>query len=661
MNDTPRPTALILEQALAYHQAGRLQEAERGYRQLLAAHPEHPEGTHLLGLVAYQTGRLALAAEWIGKAIALNGAVAAYHINLGAVLMELGAVDAAVAQYERALSIDPGHALALSNLGNALGALGRVDEAMARHEQALRIKPDFPEALNNLGSLLKDCGRFAEAQLRYEQAFAVKPDYAETLSNLGAALKAQGRLAAAAQRYEQALALKPGFAEALYNLGNVRKEQGRMAEAAQRYEQALTLKPDYAEAHCNLIMGMHYAAANTSADILACARRFAACCAGQARGRAPAPLPRRDAHRRLRIGYVSADFAEHPVGYFLAGVLPAHDRSQVEVLCYSNRVLEDAMSARLRRGADHWRSIAGVTDAVAAGMIEQDGIDILVDLSGHTAGNRLLLFARRPAPVQVTWLGYFGTTGLAAIDYILADGFVVAEGEEAYFSEKVWRLPGCYLCYTAHALDIAVAPPPMLRRGHVTLGCFNNRAKLGRETLELWVRILDRLPTAHLFLKTKALADAEARQELLGFFADRGIAARRLELEGFGPLPEALAAYGRMDIALDPFPFGGCTTSAEALWMGVPLVTLRGARWTGRMSESILAAIGRQEWVAADGYAYVDRVVALAEDPSSLVAWRGSLRATLEGSAFCDGKRFTQGLEAAYRGIWQACCDAASR
>ena len=364
----------------------------------------------------------------------------------------------------------------------------------------------------------------------------------------------------------------------------------------------------------------------------------------------------RDPHRRLRIGYVSADFKRHPVGYFLSAVLSAHDHAVTEIYCYSNQVTDDDMSVRLRACADQWRSISRMADTDVAALICRDAIDILVDLSGHTGGNRLTMFALRPAPVQVSWLGYFGTTGLSSIDYILADRFIVPEGEQKYFTEAVWRLPGCYLCYTPYDLDVRVGLPPALNDGNVTFGCFNNRAKITDDTVRVWATILRSLDGSRLFLKTKSLADPVVVKTLVAQFAAHGIAPDRLILEGHSPLVEAMNAYNRVDIALDPFPFGGCTTTADAVWMGVPVVTLRGNRWVGRMSESILSAVGLPELVAANEVEYVEIAVQLAADLPGLAKRRSALRSLVESSPFCNGVEFTRQLEAAFRGMWNAWC-----
>jgi predicted O-linked N-acetylglucosamine transferase (SPINDLY family) len=426
-------------------------------------------------------------------------------------------------------------------------------------------------------------------------------------------------------------------------------------EAAVRLRKVLSREPGLAHVHSNLLMSLSYASRVTSADIFAQAQEFdrQITPSGPVQDFNNNPDP----HRRLRIGFVSGDFHAHPVGYFLARVLEALDPTCFEVFCYSNSAIVDAMTTRLWEAAIGWQSIVGVPDDKAAAMIRQDGIDILVDLSGHTSLNRLPLFALRPAPVQVTWLGYFGTTGLSTIDYIIADRFVVPPGEEIYFSETVWRLPGCYLCYSPHSLDIPTGPFPALANGFVTFGCFNNRAKLTAETVAAWAAILQQMDGSRLFLKTKSLTDAGCRAVLQTQFSDHGIAAERLILEGSSPLAEALEAYHRVDIALDPFPFGGCTTTAETLWMGVPLVALQGTRWTGRMSQSILATMNLNDWVATDVEGYVATACRLAGDLPNLAGLRSDLRRRLESSSFCDGPNFTRGLEKAYRSMWTEWCD----
>ena len=638
----------------ALAERGSLDEAVAAYRQAIRIRPDFATVHYNLGNALKQRGTLDEAVAAYCQAVRIKPDYAEAHLNLGAVLSEQGRCDEAVAAYRQAILIKPDYAEAHSNLGNVLREQGSLDEAVAACRQAISIKPDYAAAYSNLGNALTERGSFDDAVAAYHQAINIKPDFAEAHSNLGVALNEKGEAEAAVAACRQAIRINPDYAEAHSHLGNALKEGGRLDEAVAAYRQAIRIKPELTAVHSNLMMCLHYSSSVGNTDVHAEALEF-----GRRYAAGIANLPHnnvRDPHRRLRIGYVSADFKRHPVGYFLSSVLSATDHAVTEIYCYSNQVTDDDMSVRLRACAHQWRCISSLSDKDAAALIYRDAIDILVDLSGHTGRNRLTMFALRPAPVQVSWLGYFGTTGLSSIDYVLADGFVVPEGEQKYFTEAVWRLPGCYLCYAPHDLDVKVALPPALNDGNITFGCFNNRTKITANTVRVWATILRRLEGSRLFLKSKSLADPVVVETLVAQFATHGIAPDRLILEGHSPLAEALAAYNRVDIALDPFPFGGCTTTADALWMGVPVVTLRGNRWVGRMSESILSAVGLPELVAANEVEYVETALRLAADLPRLAERRSALRSLVEDSPFCNGVEFTHQLEAAFRGMWNAWC-----
>jgi len=536
-------------------------------------------------------------------------------------LHQAGDLVEAVACYEQALSLNPNIPEALSNLALALTGLGKVDAAIARYEQALALKPNAPEILSNLGILLRDQGRTDEAITCYQKALALKPDYRAAHSNLGNALRAQGRLDEAITCYLQALALRRDYPEALSNLGSA------------------IFDLHYSERYCNnntldvaLQYGRHIEPASLRKDFANAA----------------------DPERRLRIGYVSGDFRHHPVAYLFFGALAAHDPTKVEVYCYSNSRDDDDMTARLRGVAHGWRTIVDVSDADADAMIRRDGIDILVDLAGHSAGNRLPLFALKPAPVQAIWLGYLDTSGLVAMDYFLTDRFVVPVEDEGSFTETVLRLPDAHFCFSAAGLDVPVLARP--DTGPLTLGSFNNWAKTSDGTIALWSRIMAEIPDSRLLLITRALGNPVTQRETIERFAVHGVGADRLTLEKPSSRIDVLAAYNRIDIALDPFPYNGCTTTAEALWMGVPVVTLKGKRSVSRAAEAILTVAGLPNLVAEDGEAYVAAVKALAEDRKHLSELRRGLRTVVEQSPICDGPQFTQALEGLYREMWKNWC-----
>jgi predicted O-linked N-acetylglucosamine transferase (SPINDLY family) len=676
-------------EAIQHHRAGRLAEAEALYRQVLVLDSGHAGSLNFLGVLAHQRGDHGGAATLIGQAIALNKRVAAFHSNLGMALKAQGMTAQAVVAYRRALSLAPRDAVAQFNLGNALSEQGKPAEATAAYRRALAAKPDYADAHLALGGALQAQGDLAgaakgfgqatallpgngEAHFRlglvlqlkgdltgaeasYGRVLSITPDHGGALTNLGKILADRGRSTEAADLYRRAIAIEPGNADAMSNLGTVLTEQGNLAEADRCYEAALALRPDHALTHSNLLMNLHYGVAHSGDYRFARARQFGERFGGRNTGEPFANDRRTD--RRLRVGYVSGDFRAHPVGYFLLAVLPAHDRAAIELFCYSNADVRDAVTDRLRAAAKGWRDIARLSDEDAARLIRRDRIDLLVDLSGHTAGNRLTLFTLEPAPVQLSWLGYFGTTGLKAIDHVIADEIVAPPADDCHFTENVVRLPGCFLCYEPHPLDIAVAPPPALTSGRLTFGCLNNLAKITEGTIALWARLLLCVPGARLLLKTKGLADAEVRDTVQARFGAHGIAVDRLMLEGHSPLAEAMETYNRIDIALDAFPFGGGTTTADALWMGTPVVTLRGDRWVGRMSTSIMTAIGHTELIADDADEYLEIAAGLAADLQRLAALKSSLRSDLERSAFCDGPGFARKLEAAYRATWRAWCE----
>jgi protein O-GlcNAc transferase len=401
------------------------------------------------------------------------------------------------------------------------------------------------------------------------------------------------------------------------------------------------------------VPSLNYLPEATTATIAAAARDWAGLVPRRARSAGWRGTA--DPERRLRIGYVSADLRDHPVAYFLESVLAAADRAAFEITCYSNLRDEDATTARLRRSVDQWRPIHGQSDESVGAAIRQDGIDILVDLSDHTTGSRLPVFADKPAPVQCSWLGYFGTTGLAEIDYIIADRFVIPSGEEGFYSETICRLPDSYLCFTPPHAAPPVGPSP---DGPVTFGCFNNPLKINETVVAAWSAILAAIPESRLLLKTKQLDDAAMRGALVEQFAVHGIARGRIVCAGGAPRAALLAAYGDIDIALDPFPYCGGTTTVEALWMGVPVISLRGDRFTARVGDSILTTSGLPELVEASIPDYIARASDLARDRPRLAGLRAGLRDRLAASPLCDAARFARHLEAAYRQMWRDRCAA---
>ena len=534
---------------------GNLPGSVECYERAIGLKPDYPDAHYNLGNLLRDEGKLTEATACYERALALKPDFAEAHSNLGTVLRDRDKLTEAVACYERALALKPDFAHAHNNLGTVLQDQGKLTEAMGCYERALALKPDYADAHYNLGKVLRDQGKLTEATACYERALALKPNFAEAHSNLGAVLRDRGELTEAVACYERALALKPDYAEAHNNLGTVLQDQAKLTEAMECYERALALKPDYADACSNLCFCLNYDDTVTMTGI------FAAHCDWNKRFGRPDLMPMSYANdcspgRRLKIGYVSPDLRYHSVAYFIEPLLKKHDRQVVEIYCYADVVIPDAVTERLQGYADHWLTTNGLSSDRLAERIRTDSIDILVDLAGHTGRNRLAVFARKPAPVQVTWLGYPNTTGLTAIDYRLVDAITDPyRTADASASEILVRLEGGFLCYAAPTDAPTPLAPPCVTSGTVTFGSFNNPTKLSPTTLDTWATLLNRVPQSRLLLKGNPLADAPTRALYLSRLEERGVAADKVELVAWLPSRAAhLALYDRVDIASIHFP-----------------------------------------------------------------------------------------------------------
>jgi protein O-GlcNAc transferase len=639
----------IVLQALGQNDA-----AAQSYRNALALDPENADAECNLGATYYAQRRTEEAVACFRRALQIRPAFTEAHSNLGNALRDLDQWEAAAASYLRALELQPDAADTHNNLGVVLKELGRLDEAVASFRRAAELKPYVAEAHNILGCTLGEIGQHNEAAASFRRAVEIQPDFVEAYCNLGLALKELGRFDEAVASLRHALALKPDLAEAHLNLGNVLKDLGQQDDAATCYHRALQLKPDYADAYSSLLFLHGYHASLAPDTYLAIARAWELACVPvharqQAHGRIfhRAPL----AVRRLRVGYVSGDFYRHAVSYFIEQLFAHHDRSRVELFAYYAYRQQDAVTDRLRALVDHWIPVAGMPDAMVLNRIGADEIDVLIDLSGHTAHNRMGVFARRAAPVQAHYLGYFASTGLTEMDYMIGDEIITPPATDSHFCEKIWRLPRIRASYdgTTDAPLPRWHPAP---DGKAWLGSFNNLGKITAQTVALWARVLHALPEGRLLLKTNELAEAGNRQRILDAFGSQGIPAERIELRDRSVTPgwrEHMAYYDRLDIVLDSIgAHGGYTTTCDALWMGVPVIALEGDRMATRMAGSILNAIGHPEWVARTEAEYVEKVVALARDVEQRKIFRADQRERMGASPLCDAKDLAMSIEDAY-------------
>jgi len=607
-----------LQLATQYHQAGDLPRAEALYQQILQAEPRHSQALHFLGVLAAQHGQYEKALELVSQAIDLDSQVANFYNSLGNIYLNCYQPQAAQTCFQKTLELDPSFFEAYNNLGNVLSDLGSLSEARVCYQQAIALNPHFTEAYTNLGKVLND--------LHFPtQAFAC---------------------------FQRALLLNPNYADTYGHLGNLLFERNQFTEAIRCYQQALALKPSLILAHHNLLYVLNLSPEYDAATILVEHQKFNV--------QHALPLLRTPAYRpsrsspKLKIGYLSPDFHRHSVAYFMEAIFAHHRHDHFEIYGYHTSQVTDEVTRRFQSCADSWLNCATFSDAALAEKIQHDQIDILVDLTGHLANNRLLVLARKPAPIQVTYLGYPNTTGLTAIDYRITDNYADPPGREIWSCETLVRLPHSYFCYSPPPASPFVSPLPVLQKGYLTFGSFNNSVKFNPQLLRLWQRVLEQLPNSKLLIKTKNLDTLEERQILQDYLARCGLPKDRLILANFvASTQEHLEMYQQVDIGLDTYPYNGATTTCEALWMGVPVITWVGERHAARMGLSILATVGLTDLIAYTPEQYLHIAVKLANNLGYLQTLRQQLRERLQTSPLMDGLTFTRQLEELYRQFWQ--------
>ncbi len=578
----------------------------------------------LLGMIARESGDLATAAMRLAQACAA-APTETELLNICAVsLFGLRRLPEAIGVFKQIVEIDPGHVVAWTNLGAAYNQADQHEEALEALERAVAVNPRDGAAWTNLGVALTELGRVSEAVVAHERALQVMPFMPNAWNNYGYALQ---RL----DRHREAI-------EA-------------MRRSVELYEGNPTISS-------NILMALHYIHDCPAEDIfeehLDWDRRYAQPLrpAVEAHNNDPDP------DRRLNIGMISGSFLRHPVSYLTLPFIESYDHDALSITAYMTSHRRSDLTERIQTALDEWMVVAGLPDDDIARMIKQDGIDILIDLSGHSADNRLLVLARRPAPIQIKWVGgLFNTTGIKAVDYLITDALESPPGSEPFYVEELLRLPDGYIVYEPPHYAPDVGPLPALANGHVTFACFNNSLKLNPPLLGLWARIMNAVPNSRLLLKFRPLRDEEAKRRFRRVFEEVGGDPSRVDFEGHSPHSELMATYNRVDIALDCHPYSGGLTTVEALWMGVPVVTMPGPTFAGRHSATHLNNAGLADWIADGPDAYVARAVAAASDLPALAELRGRLRPQMAASPLCDGPRFARNLEAALRGVWQRWCD----
>lgn len=664
---------------------GQLDAAEACYLQAIKCDRNFVKASYNLANLFKRQGRLTEAELNYRKVLELDPGYTDADNNLGVLLVDEERFEEAEECYRRVLALTPNNVMALNNLGIALRGRGHLAEAEQYCRLAIQFKPQYAEAYNTLGTVLKKRGLLAETEEAFRNAIAIKPLYFEALNNLAGLLGIQQRADEAEKYCREALLINPDYVSARLTLGNVLTEQGRFGEAEEAYKRALglnpnkaeihnglagalicqgktneaiaafqkavELKPDYSQAHSNLLFTLNYLSTQSPCERLRAAQRFGQSAANKVCNRFTS-WSSQSSPQRLRVGLISGDLRNHVVGFFLESILGQIDPTRIELIAYPSKRATDETSQRLKRFMSAWKPIVDLDDEAAARLIHDDELHVLVDLSGHTADNRLPVFSWKPAPVQATWLGYFATTGVAEIDYLLADRTGVPETHRSQFSESVYYLPDTRLCFTPPTVAIRPSEPPASFNGYVTFGCFQNFSKLNDDVLQLWGKILALKPEARLYIQSLQLDDPAARAQLIERLRQRGIVAKRVTLQGPLEREAYLAAYAKVDLILDTFPYPGGTTTCEALWMGVPTLSLAGDTLLERQGASVLIAAGLAEWVANGKDDYVAKAIALTSDVPAIARLRRSLRQRVLGSPLFDAPRFARNLEDALWDMW---------
>jgi protein O-GlcNAc transferase len=637
-----------------FHDLGRMEEAKTGYLHALKIKPDYAEAHSNLGSLMQDMKYWSEAEANFNKAIALNPGFAEYHYNLGNTLKEMGRLDDACASYRRAIQIRPDYAEAYNNLGVACMMMSRLEEAEASCRQAIRINPDFAFAHNNLGNILNNMKRPNEAVACYLKAVEISPgSAAEIYNNLAGVMR---RPDDAMKYLRMAIKLKPDYAEAYNTMGNAELMRGRLDDSVTCFRQALKSRPDYAIAHSNLIYALDLMECEDVESLQAERKNW-----DVVHG---APFYKNWAHdnnpdpeRRLRIGYVSADIKDHSATKVFGGMLVNFDREQFDVYAYSNfKGMDDNFTEYFKSHVTVWRSIVGLSDDATAELIRQDQIDILVDLSGHSAGNRLLVFARKPAPIQITAWGYASGTGMRAMDVFFSDSVMVPPHEKKFFAEDVRYLPCVVGAFYSEPFP-DVNELPALRQGIITFGSHNRLTKLSPEACRVWAKVLLGVPGSRLILKSPEAQDPATRERITGHFTKAGVAAERIIMQGGTTWYGHMQAYNQIDIALDPFPHGGGVTTVEGLMMGVPVVAQLWQTMPGRVSASVMTALGLSDWVAGNSEQFVELAVRKASDLQALAELRQRLRGILTSSEMGNTISYVRAVEREYRTLWREWCE----
>jgi predicted O-linked N-acetylglucosamine transferase (SPINDLY family) len=640
------------------YQSGNLADAADLYQSVLEIDPRHPDALHMLGVVAYQLGQPEAVAALLQQAVSVKQPFAEAESNLGTVLLELGRFDDALSALRAAHSHAPDNPAIIYNLGNVHGKLKNWPAAKEAYTKAIALDGQHAQAWCQLGLTLSNLGDAPGSVEAYERALDIQPDHSQALYNLANVQRDLGHLGEAEYLLRRAIAARADYAMAWNSLGTLLGDMARSEEALDAFDQAVKFAPESVAYASNRLCGLHYVTGTTSAHLAEAHTEWYWLHIATAVAPTPPASVDIDPDRVLRVGFVSPDFGKHPVGYLSAPLFENTSPHSLETIVFNTRPadLKDTLSRRIETACSTWHDVADLDDEALAQFITAQRIDILFDMSGQTAGNRLSVFARQPAPVQMSWIGYVGSTGLPMMNYVIGDAHQFPNDAEKHYTERLLKLPNGYTCYRPPDDAPDVGPLPALANGHVTFGCLNNPAKLNGEVIATFSDVLKAVDHSHLLMRFRGLDDPAVQAPIVKRFKQHGVAENRIVFEGRADHRAFLDTYNRIDIALDTFPYSGGLTTCEALWMGVPTLTMPGDTFAGRHAASYLATTGYNDCRVGSRDELVERAVSLSSDLTALADLRAKMRNQVAKSPLCDGPGFAHGFEAKVRDAWKEWC-----
>lgn len=654
-------TAATFAEAQAKYQSGALDDAADLYQKVLERDPSHADALHMLGLLAYQVGQVDAAAALLQQAVTVRQPFADAEANLGTVLMALGRFDDALEALKMAVMHAPENPAMHFNLGNVHSERQDWPAAQSAYETAVNLDPKQPQAWCQLGLALRQLDDVHGAQNAYEKTLSLEPNHSQALYNLANIHRDAGHLGETETLLRRAIKVRKDYAKAWNSLGTLLGDMGRSDEAMEAFDQAVKYAPESVAYASNRLCGLQYLSDITNTRLAEAHTEWywlhvATAVDGASSTETTITGP--DPERVLKAGFVSPDFGVHPVGFLTAPVFEHLDGSQIETTIFSTRpkAFEDEMSQRIQDACGNWVTVDDHDDTALIDVINRNQIDILFDMNGQTAGHRLTVFAHKPAPIQISWAGYVGTTGLPAMDYVLGDSTQLPVNAAEHYCEAPLALPDAYICYAAPDYAPAVGTLPSGSTGRVTFGCLNNPAKLNSDVIKSFAAVLDRVPDSQLLFRFRGMDDAAVSAPIAAKFKKHGIDPLRLTFEGKASHADFLDTYNRIDIALDTFPYSGGLTTCEALWMGVPTVTLLGSTFAGRHAATHLRTAGYPDMVAETASDMIAKAVKLASDLDNLASLRAAMRDQVAASPLCDGPRFADAFAKAMREVWQQWC-----